>query len=76
MRERLRTAAEHLYMLAVCFFLLWNVFYMTEAQWLYMRQQQLKRPAAQCGEHGRGILEQGQHAEVEQQHCPEDEELA
>ena len=35
MRERLRTAAEHLYMLAVCFFLLWNLLYMTEARWTF-----------------------------------------
>ena len=33
--RRLRDACEHLYMLAVGFFLLWNVFYMTEAQWTF-----------------------------------------
>ncbi len=35
MTRRLRAACEHLYMLAVGFFLLWNVFYMTEAQWTF-----------------------------------------
>ena len=33
--RRVRDACEHLYMLAVGFFLLWNVFYMTEAQWTF-----------------------------------------
>ena len=41
MRERLRTAAEHLYMLAVCFFLLWNLLYMTEARWTFPVQEAL-----------------------------------
>ena len=33
--KRWRAVCEHAYMLAVCFFLLWNVFYMTEAQWTF-----------------------------------------
>lgn len=33
--RRMRDVCEHLYMLAVGFFLLWNVFYMTEAQWTF-----------------------------------------
>lgn len=33
--KRWRALCEHAYMLAVCFFLLWNVFYMTEAQWTF-----------------------------------------
>lgn len=33
--DRLRTACEQAYMLAVCFFLLWDIPYMTEAQWTF-----------------------------------------
>ena len=33
--RRWRAVCEHAYMLVVCFFLLWNVFYMTEAQWTF-----------------------------------------
>lgn len=33
--KRLRAACEHAYMLAVCFFLLWDIPYMTEAQWTF-----------------------------------------
>lgn len=33
--RRLRDICEHVYMLAVCLFLLWNIAYMTEAQWTF-----------------------------------------
>ncbi len=33
--KRLRVVCEHICMLAVCFFLLWNIPYMTEAQWTF-----------------------------------------
>lgn len=33
--KRLRAACEHAYMLAVCFFLLWDIPCMTEAQWTF-----------------------------------------
>ena len=33
--RRIRTVCEHVYMLAVCFFLLWNILYMTEARWTF-----------------------------------------
>ena len=34
-KARVRAVCEHVYMLAVCFFLLWDVFYMTEADWTF-----------------------------------------
>ena len=33
--RRFRAVCEHAYMLAVCFFLLWDIPYMTEAQWTF-----------------------------------------
>ena len=33
--KRLRAACEHVYMLAVCAFFLWDIPYMTEAQWTF-----------------------------------------
>ena len=39
------------------------------------RQKQPQRRTAQHFQHGRGVLDQGQHAEVEQQHRPEDDAL-
>lgn len=35
MKRRLRVVCEHVYMLSAGFFLLWNVLYMTEAQWTF-----------------------------------------
>ena len=35
MARRWRNVCEHVYMLCLSFFLLWNVFYMTEAQWTF-----------------------------------------
>lgn len=34
-KNHIRAICEHAYMLAVCFFLLWDVFYMTEANWTF-----------------------------------------
>ena len=34
-RLNIRRLCEHVYMLCVCFFLLWDVFYMTEAGWTF-----------------------------------------
>lgn len=54
MKRRLRDFCEGLYLLAVCFFLLWNIPYMTEAEWTFAARELF--PALSLGLAGAALL--------------------